>query len=157
MDFNYANYMLTDGGRKGKENQAEVCSPRREAYRKRLAKALNMTRSRILAFKNKPAIVVDPFPKDFFSSYVHQPRPAKPRRCIPHSFEKTLDAHNIHDNFYLNLLDWGCSNVLTVAFSNTVYLYDCSHRFGSPHLELVTVDDEENHVTSVCWLLMGGL
>ncbi|KAK1591142.1 hypothetical protein Q3G72_002935 [Acer saccharum] len=77
-----------------------------------------MTHSRIMAFKNKPAIVVDPFPKDFFSSYVHQPRLAKPQRCIPQSFEKTLDAPNIHDNFYLNLLDWGCSKVLIVALSN---------------------------------------
>ncbi|TXG60674.1 hypothetical protein EZV62_015247 [Acer yangbiense] len=83
MDFDYVDYMLTDGGRKGKKNQVEVCSLWREAYRKRLAEALNMTCFRILAFKNKPTIVVDPFPKDFFSSFVHQPRPAKPRRYIP--------------------------------------------------------------------------
>ncbi|KAK0584862.1 hypothetical protein LWI29_019941 [Acer saccharum] len=94
MDFNYVDYMLTDR-RKGEENLYEVCSPWRVAYRKRLAETLNTNRSRILAFKNKPATV---------------------------SFEKTFDAPDIQDNFYLNLLDWGCSNVLAIAIGNEVYL-----------------------------------
>ncbi|KAK2647398.1 hypothetical protein Ddye_014887 [Dipteronia dyeriana] len=153
MNFDYADYVLTDG-RKGKENTDKVCSPWRVAYRKRLAEALNMNRSRILAFKNKPTTVVDPFPKDFFSSSVHQSKPAKSRRYIPQSSEKTLDAPDIQDNFYLNLLDWGCSNVLAIALDNIVYLWDDSH--GSVHPEmavkkLVTVDDEDGPVTSVSW------
>lgn len=81
MDFDYADYMLTDG-RKGKENPALPCSPSREAYRRQLAEALNMNRTRILAFKSKAPTVADPFPKHF-SSPVYQSKPPKPKRYIP--------------------------------------------------------------------------
>ncbi|KAL9381878.1 hypothetical protein Peur_024913 [Populus x canadensis] len=57
MDMDYARFMLTEG-RKGKENPT-VNSPSREAYRKQLADSLNMNRTRILAFKNKPPAPVD--------------------------------------------------------------------------------------------------
>lgn len=82
MDFDYAHFMLTEG-RKGKENPAATSSPSRVAYQKQLAEAFNMNRTRILAFKNKPPTIVDPIPKEFFSSSVNQSKPAKPRRHIP--------------------------------------------------------------------------
>ena len=80
MDFDYAHYMLTEGA-KGKENPA-VSSPSRDAYRKQLAETLNMNRTRILAFKNKPPAPVDLIPHES-SSTLHQDKPAKPRRYIP--------------------------------------------------------------------------
>lgn len=147
MDFDYAHYMLTEG-KKGKENPVAACSPSREAYQKKLAEAFNMNRTRILAFKNKPPTLIDPIPKEFFSSSVHQSKPAKPRRHIPQSSERTLDAPELVDDFYLNLLDWGSSNVLAIALSNTVYLWDASNGSTS---ELVTIDDEDGPVTSVSW------
>lgn len=147
MDFDYAHYMLTEG-KKGKENPVAACSPSREAYQKKLAEAFNMNRTRILAFKNKPPTLVDPIPKEFFSSSVHQSKPAKSRRHIPQSSERTLDAPELVDDFYLNLLDWGSNNVLAIALSNTVYLWDASNGSTS---ELVTIDDEDGPVTSVSW------
>ena len=41
--------------------------------------------------------------------------------------ERTLDAPNIIDDFCLNLMDWGSSNVLALALQNTVYLWDASN------------------------------
>ncbi|XP_044491881.1 cell division cycle 20.2, cofactor of APC complex-like isoform X1 [Mangifera indica] len=146
MDFDYADYMLTDG-RKGKENPALPCSPSREAYRRQLAEALNMNRTRILAFKSKAPTVADPFPKHF-SSPVYQSKPPKPKRYIPQSSMRTLDAPEIIDDFYLNLLDWGSRNVLAIALTNTVYLWDASNSSTS---ELVTIDDEDGPVTSITW------
>lgn len=64
------------------------------------------------------------------------------------SSERTLDAPELVDDFYLNLLDWGSSNVLAIALSNTVYLWDASNGSTS---ELVTIDDEDGPVTSVSW------
>lgn len=81
MDFDYAHYMLTDGG-KGKENPALPWSPSREAYRRQLAEALNMNRTRILVFKSKAPIVADLFTKEF-SSPVYQSKTVKPKRYIP--------------------------------------------------------------------------
>jgi len=81
MDFDYAHYMVTEGA-KGKENP-EVCSPSREAYRKLLAESLNMNRTRILAFKNKPPTPVDLIPHELTSSSLQQDKTIKPRRIIP--------------------------------------------------------------------------
>lgn len=64
------------------------------------------------------------------------------------SSERTLDAPDIVDDFYLNLLDWGGSNVLSIALGNTVYLWNASDSSVS---ELVTVDEEDGPVTSVNW------
>ncbi|KAI3457883.1 hypothetical protein Pfo_014546 [Paulownia fortunei] len=146
MDFDYAHYMLTEG-KKGKENPAVSSSPSREAYRKQLAETFNMNRTRILAFKNKPPTPVEAIPNDF-SLAAHQVKPAKPRRHIPQTSERTLDAPDLMDDYYLNLLDWGSSNVLSIALGNTVYLWDASDGNTS---ELVTIDEESGPVTSVKW------
>ncbi|KAJ6968923.1 cell division cycle 20.2, cofactor of APC complex isoform X1 [Populus alba] len=150
MDLDYAHYMLTQGRKGGKENPtATVNSPSREAYRKQLAEALNLNRTRILAFKNKPPTPVELIPQDHLSSSLHyQAKPAKPRRYIPQTSERTLDAPDLVDDFYLNLLDWGSKNVLAIALENTVYLWDASNGSTS---ELVTVGDEDGPVTSVNW------
>lgn len=145
MDFDYAHYMLTDG-RKDKENPT-ASSPSREAYRKHLAETFNMNRTRILAFKNKPPVPVESFPPQFSSS-LHQDKPTKPRRNIPQTSERTLDAPDLVDDYYLNLMDWGSCNVLAIALGNTVYLWDASNGSTS---ELVTIDDENGPVTSVSW------
>lgn len=144
MDFDYAHYMLTER-RKGKENPA-LSSPSRDAYRKKLNDAFNMKRTRILAFKNKPATIVKPIPQEV--SPCHQSKLTKPRRNIPQTSERTLDAPDLLDDFYLNLLDWGRANVLAIALGNTVYLWDASDSSTS---ELVTIDDVNGPVTSVSW------
>ncbi|KAI5657420.1 hypothetical protein M9H77_26213 [Catharanthus roseus] len=145
MDFDYARYMVTDG-KKGKENPA-TSSPSREAYRKQLAETFNMNRTRILAFRNKPPVAVEAIPSEFTTSAV-QSKPTKPRRYIPQTSERTLDAPDIVDDYYLNLLDWGSRNVLSIALGSTVYLWDASSGATS---ELVTIDEENGPVTSVRW------
>lgn len=146
MDFDYAHYMLTEGA-KGKEDTA-VSSPSRDAYRKLLAESLNMNRTRILAFKNKPPESVDLISHEISSALPQDNKAVKPRRHIPQSSERTLDAPDLMDDYYLNLLDWGSGNVLAIALGSTVYLWDATNGSTS---ELVTVDDEVGPVTSVNW------
>ncbi|KAL8463682.1 hypothetical protein ACS0TY_034365 [Phlomoides rotata] len=129
---------------KRKENPDELFSPSREAYRKLLAETFNMNRTRILAFKNKPRPRA-PTPEEAeFMSAAHQ---VKPRRHIPKTPEKTLEAPDILDDYYLNLLDWGSRNVLSIALGDTLYLWDASDGIS----ELVTIDEESGPVTSVKW------
>ncbi|KAK9125496.1 hypothetical protein Scep_014342 [Stephania cephalantha] len=144
MDFDFARYMLMEA-RKGKENPV-LSSPSKEAYRKHLAEALNMNRTRILAFKDKPSTVDLMFPET--SSCVNQPKSVKPRRNIPQTSERTLDAPGLVDDYYLNLLDWGSSNVLAIALGHTVYLWDATNASTS---EVTTIDDENGPITSVSW------
>ncbi|CAF2068118.1 unnamed protein product [Brassica napus] len=148
MDFDYAHYALTEG-RNGKDQAAAaVSSPSREAYRKQLAETMNLNHTRILAFRNKPQAPVELLPTDHSASLHQQPRSVKPRRYIPQTSERTLDAPDIVDDFYLNLLDWGSANVLAIALGHTVYLWDASSGSTS---ELVTIDEEKGPVTSINW------
>ncbi|KAF8670232.1 hypothetical protein HU200_050763 [Digitaria exilis] len=145
MDMDFAHYLLTEP-RKDKENPAAAASPGKEAYRKLLAEKLLNNRTRILSFRNKPPEPVNML-ADLRSDAV-QAKPAKQRRHIPQSSERTLDAPDLTDDYYLNLLDWGSSNVLSIALGSTVYLWDASSGSTS---ELVTVDEDYGPVTSVSW------
>lgn len=91
MDFDFAHYMLTEG-RKGKENPV-VMSPSREAYQKQLAEALNMNRTRILAFKNKPPTPVELIPHHILNPPLHL-KPTKPKRHIPQVCKKLTQCLN---------------------------------------------------------------
>ncbi|KAL3653758.1 hypothetical protein CASFOL_003439 [Castilleja foliolosa] len=144
MDFDFAHYMLTEG-KKCKENPVSS-SPTREAYRKQLTGTFNMNRTQILAFKNKPPTPVEAIPSES-SSLAHTSNPSNPVGTFPSS-ERTLDAPEILDGFYLNLLDWGSSDVLSIALGtgSTVYLWDASDGGTS---ELVTIDEESGPGTSV--------
>uniref|UniRef100_A0A1D1XUV6 Anaphase-promoting complex subunit cdc20 n=1 Tax=Anthurium amnicola TaxID=1678845 RepID=A0A1D1XUV6_9ARAE len=149
MDFDFAYYMLTET-KKEKENAASVVSPSREAYRKLLKETLLQNRTRILAFKPKPPAPVDSLLQEILTDHSssHQARSTKQRRYIPQSAERTLDAPNLVDDYYLNLLDWGSSNILAIALGNTVYLWDAADGSTS---ELMTVNEDGGPVTSVSW------
>ncbi|EEB09633.2 fizzy-like protein Mfr1 [Schizosaccharomyces japonicus yFS275] len=74
-------------------------------------------------------------------------RPQKPKRVLSRTPYKVLDAPYLEDDFYLNLIDWGASNVLAVGLASCVYLWSAHtgkvvklHDFGP-----------NNHVTSVLW------
>jgi cell division cycle protein 20 (cofactor of APC complex) len=42
--------------------------------------------------------------------------------------DRVLDAPNMVDDFYLNLLDWSDSNVLAIALGQNAYLMDVSSK-----------------------------
>jgi len=44
-------------------------------------------------------------------------------RKIPKVPFKVLDAPQLQDDFYLNLIDWSNQNTLSVALSSCVYLW----------------------------------
>ncbi|KAF2583459.1 hypothetical protein F2Q68_00006533, partial [Brassica cretica] len=148
MDLDYAHYALTKGRNGKDQEETTVSSPSREAYRKQLAETMNLNHTRILAFRNKPKDPAQLLPTDHSASSLHQqqPKSVKPRRHIPQTSERTLDAPDIVDDFYLNLLDWGSANVLAIALGHTVYLWDASSGFT---YELVTI--EKGPVTSINW------
>ncbi|KAJ1685189.1 hypothetical protein LUZ63_016579 [Rhynchospora breviuscula] len=102
-----------------KESSAEeVLTPTREAYRKLLAETSSSSQA------------------------------GTEHRHIAKEPEKTLDLPDIVCDRRLNLLDWGCNNILAVALNNTVYLWNATSGSTS---ELVTVSDTFAPVTSVSW------
>ncbi|KAI3707319.1 hypothetical protein L6452_25738 [Arctium lappa] len=144
MDFGFANYMLT--GRKVEKESTSPYSPWRESYRKQLAEIFNVNRPRILAFKNKPLTsqegVKEILPPSTTSKC------AKRMRHISQSCERTLDAPELVDDYYLNLLDWGVTNTIAIGLGNSVYLWDA---YEGTSCELLSTDDDCGPVTSVKW------
>lgn len=63
------------------------------------------------------------------------------------------DAPSINDNFYLNLIDWSCNNVLAVALDQAVYLWNAS---SGNITELTSLDSDDDFITSVSWIPEGG-
>ncbi|GAA0151678.1 ubiquitin-protein ligase [Lithospermum erythrorhizon] len=143
MDFDFAHFMLS-GGKVMKEN-SEPLSPSKEEYRKQLAAAFNMNRTRILSFRNKPPSPAEQSSPLFTDT--QQQKHSKRQRIIPQTPERTLDAPEFVDDFYLNLLHWSDSNVLAIALGNSVYMWHAS----SGSISEVLADEDVGPVTSVRW------
>jgi cell division cycle protein 20 (cofactor of APC complex) len=73
-------------------------------------------------------------------------------RHIPQNAERILDAPSMVDDYYLNLLDWNSQNILAIALSNSVYLWNAS---SGQITELMKTQTEDNIVTSVSWTKEG--
>lgn len=74
-------------------------------------------------------------------------------RKVPSAPFRILDAPDIVDDYYLNLISWSKDNVLAVALAQSVYLWNATT--GDIH-HLVTLDTPTDYVTSVCWSSMPG-
>lgn len=66
-------------------------------------------------------------------------------REIPTQAERILDAPEIVDDYYLNLLDWSSADVLAVALRNRLYLWNAAA--GS----VSQLTESASTITSVCW------
>lgn len=51
-------------------------------------------------------------------------QPKRKCRAVSSSAERILDAPDLSDDFYLNLLDWSARNTLAVALGQSVYLWN---------------------------------
>lgn len=71
-----------------------------------------------------------------------------PTRRIPTQPEKMLDAPDIIDDYYLNILSWGAKNVLAVALRDRVYLWDA---VTAETKELMSTDNDTDYVSAVRW------
>lgn len=76
-------------------------------------------------------------------------------RQISSAPARILDAPDMLDDYYLNLLSWSDTNVLAVALDKTVYLWNAGN---GEITELCNVEEEgaEAHIASVAWVQEGG-
>lgn len=69
-------------------------------------------------------------------------------RFIPKSPDKILDAPDLVDDYYLNLLDWSKANILAVALRQCVFLWNAS---TDATQKLLETSGQGNIVTSLAW------
>lgn len=65
-----------------------------------------------------------------------------------------MDAPELQDDFYLNLVDWSVQNVLSVGLGSCVYLWSAC---TSQVTRLCDLQSDSNVVTSVSWSERGNL
>lgn len=118
-----------------KENQAAdtAATPNKEQYKEMLAASLNLgEQSRILAFKHKA-----PAPPEghvshlapLYTNNLGQAPSRKHYRHIPQTQERILDAPDLVDDYYLNLVDWSSGNQASTAAPDQPLHYSapCQH------------------------------
>ncbi|KAH0542574.1 hypothetical protein FGG08_003079 [Glutinoglossum americanum] len=76
--------------------------------------------------------------------------PRKAPRAVSKVPYKVLDAPDLADDFYLNLVDWGSSNVLGVGLGTCVYMWNSQSGRVNKLCDL-----QDDHVTSVNWIQRG--
>lgn len=76
--------------------------------------------------------------------------PRKQPRAVSKVPYKVLDAPDLADDFYLNLVDWGSSNVLGVGLGSCVYMWNSQSGRVNKLCEL-----QDDTVTSVNWIQRG--
>jgi cell division cycle protein 20 (cofactor of APC complex) len=106
-------------------------------------------RSRILASKNKaptPSVAHHDNMRVLFSQNKDQARVKRSHRFVNPTPERILDAPDMLDDYYLNLLDWSDQNVLAVCLGGCVYLWNAATGTIDQLLEL---PDGEEDVTSI--------
>lgn len=74
--------------------------------------------------------------------------PRKTARKISKIPFKVLDAPELQDDFYLNLVDWSSTNILSVGLGTCVYLWSAC---TSQVTRLCEFTNHSNPVTSVAW------
>ncbi|KRK00519.1 fizzy-related protein homolog [Drosophila yakuba] len=72
----------------------------------------------------------------------------RPVRRLPRRPYKILDAPELQDDFYLNLIDWSSKNTLAVGLGCSVYLWSA---VSGQVTRLCDFNNEDNLVTAVSW------
>lgn len=109
---------------------------------------------KILAFKQKaplPDASYQSSLKVLYSQTHNQVQSIiRANRVIPNTPVRILNAPDIMDDYYLNILDWGNNNILAIALNSTVYLWNASN---GEITELFTC--ENGYISSVSWIKEG--
>jgi cell division cycle protein 20 (cofactor of APC complex) len=164
LDLNLAHFNLTGENlapRNDSTPHLEVASPSKEAYKRQLAQRLlqgigDGEGRKILAFCAKApeatrAGGADAHLRELFSANAGAADRHVKRhfRHIPASPERILDAPDIIDDYYLNLLDWSSNNEVAVALGSAVYLWNAAS--GEVQQLMQAPADSDDYITSVAW------
>lgn len=74
----------------------------------------------------------------------------KAKRRVPRKSERILDAPELLDDYYLNLIDWSTSNKVAVCLGHSLYVWDAVTGLSQ---QVMTHDPENrwNALTAVSW------
>ncbi|KAG0746756.1 hypothetical protein G6F57_008077 [Rhizopus arrhizus] len=99
-----------------------------ESYQEQVAKACGIyPNKRILCYETAPPPSSKVDVNKNTQTRLNTSTSASAKRHILTSPEKILDAPYMADDYYLNVLDWSCSNVVAVGLGKSVYLWSADN------------------------------
>lgn len=142
----------------GNENDNNIQGTTTEERSKAMSEAvhgLDISKRRILAFQTKAPAPPESHLNPMRVVYsVKTPLSTKSgTRFIPSNPERILDAPDISNDYYLNLLDWSSSNIVTVALGQSVYLWNA----GTGNIDILFEDEPGNKTSSLAWIQEGSI
>lgn len=150
LDVDLSNHLLT------KENMEGTRTP---PMYKNLSQSLFKTSegNKVLTFKQKAPMPKNDAENDMkvlysCSSNLKKSSKTTKARHISSQPELTLEAPNLVDDYYLNLLDWNCNNVLAIGLRNEVFLWNGTD--GTID-KIDCLSNANSLVTSVSWTADG--
>ncbi|KAM8930220.1 cell division cycle protein 20 homolog [Pelodytes ibericus] len=152
MQMDVASFLLS------KENEPLESSPTKKEQQKAWAMNLNgfdMEEAKILRLGGKPQNAPEGYQNNLKVLYSQRTTPGstkKTGRYIPSMPDRVLDAPDIRNDYYLNLIDWSANNLLAVALNDSVYLWN--YTCGTILL-LLQMENSQDYISSVSWIKEG--
>uniref|UniRef100_A0A1B6GJ63 Cell division cycle protein 20 homolog n=1 Tax=Cuerna arida TaxID=1464854 RepID=A0A1B6GJ63_9HEMI len=116
----------------------------------------DISNTRVLAFQKKAPAPPEGYTNPLKVVYSQSKTPMSAKgatRYIPQAPDRILDAPEIVDDYYLNLIDWSPNNVLAVALGSSVYLWNATTGNIDQLMELEGTD----YVCSLSWIQEGNM
>ncbi|KAL5795415.1 hypothetical protein ACOSQ2_000235 [Xanthoceras sorbifolium] len=127
-----------------------------DAYRKKIADNLTLDSEgrpfRMLVFRGSPKSsrkscrLIDEIRREDAEALKNSTRQSRHRK-LPKQEARILDAPNLMDDYYQNIMDWGKNNILAVALGSALYLWNSTNGNVKKLLQV----PEDDYPTSVAW------
>ncbi|XP_054161436.1 cell division cycle protein 20 homolog [Oppia nitens] len=154
MNADISHYLIMNS----KENDCQDTDPNTQSNSNQAAISENLvgdlSNFRIMCYQNKAPIAAEGQSnnlKVLYSSSKCSSSTKKSQRYIPTQPERILDAPDVKNDYYLQLIDWNASNILAVALMREIYLWNAN---TGDITNLMTLD-EEQYIASVSWIEEG--
>lgn len=124
-NLDYSAHKLATPSRTGALSSPSESEKRKIVYDKLLSLEGCTSKTRVLRFRSTEAENT-PSKYQYWSSY-GTPKDLsskKQGRRVPKAADKVLDAPDLQNDFYLNILDWSAKNQIAIALSSCVYILD---------------------------------
>ncbi|XP_021948798.1 cell division cycle 20.2, cofactor of APC complex [Folsomia candida] len=164
-NFEMAHYLLKKAADEENQNQGDKKGKQKKEaslYSRSLTESMlgvaDLSSVRILSYTQKPKAPPEGYQNAlkvvYQGSSVVSSNPVVKYRVYPKSPDRVLDAPDIVDDFYLNLLDWSDSNVVAIALKDQVYLWT-AHTAEIVRIPCDVAESNMQMVTSVGWMQDG--
>ncbi|KZC11004.1 PREDICTED: cell division cycle protein 20 homolog [Dufourea novaeangliae] len=158
-NFDLGHYKLQQQANVEKDEEGKVdnVSPSKREMQRLIGENFHggdINNMRVLSYQNKAPAPPEGYQNPLRVVYSQSKTPASVKastRYIPQTPDRILDAPEIVDDYYLNLIDWSESNILAVALGSNVYLWNAATGTIEQLFEL----EGNDYICSVAWIQEG--